>query len=460
MAAPRLKNSLLKTLTHVKVPDYPRDLLRAGIVHIGLGAFHRAHQAVYNEAVLTQGDLRWGIIGASLRSSATRNALAPQDFLYSLCVRDQDRLELQVLGGLIDVLTDTDRLVSAIANPSIQIVTLTITEKGYAEDLAPGAIALALKRRMQSRAPLTILSCDNLIGNGDVLREAVSLRCAAPGLASWVRDQVAFPNTMVDRIVPRTRAQDRALLESSAGYADAAPVVCEPFSAWVIQDDFRTPRPEWELAGARFVKDVSPYEQAKLRLLNAGHSILAYLGLLKGYEFISEAVADVALRNFVLQTLALEIKPHIEAPAGMDVDAYISTLLHRFANRGVPYRTSQVAGDGSHKLRQRIYPTLRDIWDSGGVAPRLEFALCAWLGTLSGRAEDGTVISYEDPGADAVRELVRKNPESRALVRAIATETGPWSGFPQSALSRLEKGFEGLIRFGLDARIASLSEGA
>ena len=461
MAAPRLNTSLLARLKGVKVPTYSRELREPGIVHIGLGAFHRAHQAVYSEEVLKQGDMRWGTIGASLRSSSTRDALAPQDFLYSLCIRDQDQHKLQVLGGLIDILMDANALISAIANPSVQVVTLTITEKGYsgndAHAGAPAILASALARRMESRSPLTILSCDNLIGNGDVLREVVRNRFSDPGLASWMEDQVAFPNSMVDRIVPRTTATDRALLESSAGYADASPVVCEPFSSWVIEDDFRAPRPEWELGGARFVKDVGPYEQAKLRLLNASHSLLAYLGLLKGYEFIHEAVADADLRTYLLQTLELEIKPFIEIPDGTDVDAYIASILRRFANSAVPYRTNQVASDGSHKLRQRIYQTLKAVWATGAASPRLELGLCAWLRTLAGRAENGTVISYDDPGAEPIRELIRKHPEGGALVRAISVETDLWSDFPQDALLRLEQAFNQLEQTGLGASLASLS---
>ena len=511
MASPRLKNSLLSDLKDdlkdTQFPEYSRDQLRAGIVHLGVGAFHRAHQATYTEQVLGQGDMRWGTIGASLQSTSTRDALAPQDYLYSLCMRDQDRTDLQVLGGLVDILTDQAKIISAIADPDVHIVTLTITEKGYEKGaVAPSVLAAALARRMESRAPLTVLSCDNLTGNGDVLGEAVRAHCTDRGLISWVDDHVGFPNTMVDRIVPRTTARDRSVLESLAGFTDASPVVCEPFCQWVIEDEFRTPRPEWELAGATFVKDVSPYEQAKLRLLNASHSLLAYLGLLKGYEFIHEAIADTGLRSFLLQTLQLEVRPQVLIPAHMDADAYIESILRRFANRAVPYRTTQVASDGSHKMRQRIYPTLNAIWSTGAAAPRLELTLCAWLRTLAERTKDGTpnpegtanpnpegtanpnaanlgtansnpegtanskpkgtansrsnsgtANSYDDLGAAQVRELVRNLPNGRSLIRAIATETDHWRGFPPSALGRLERVFDQLTHKGLDACLESLA---
>ena len=242
---PRLNSSLLTQLDHVKVPGYPRERLQTGLVHVGLGAFHRAHQATYTEQVLNRGDLRWGTVGASLRTTNARDALAPQDCLYTVCARDQDGYELQVHGGLVDILTDADALIAAIADPQVRVVTLTITEKGYQEadraGSAAGILASALAQRMASRAPLSILSCDNLTGNGRVLGESVLAVCEAPGLASWVRDQVAFPSSMVDRITPRTTAADRKWLSAVAGYTDASPVVCETYSQWVIEDDFRPP---------------------------------------------------------------------------------------------------------------------------------------------------------------------------------------------------------------------------
>ena len=456
----RLNPSLLADLKNLSVPKYARDALQPGLVHIGVGAFHRAHQAVYTEQVLNQGDLRWGTIGASLRTTHTRDALAPQRYLYTVCARDGDRFELQVPGGLINIVTDAGALISAIADPRVQVVTLTITEKGYADtdsaSSALGVLALALGRRMKTRAPLTIISCDNLSGNGDLLSEQVRALCRAPGLTSWVDEQVSFPNSMVDRIVPRTTAADIEQLQSVAGYADAAPVLCETFSQWVIQNDFRGHRPAWEMGGAMLVDDVVPYEQAKLRLLNASHSLLAYLGLLKGHAHVHEAVADPDLRAFVLQTLRDEIRPGIEAPAGMDLDAYTASILRRFANDAVPYRTAQVASDGSHKLAQRIHPSLKAVWATGAAAPGLELGLCAWLQTLRGSAEDGSPIAYDDPGAAPVRKLLRKHSEPAAAIRAIAQETALWSDFPPQALLRMEQAFVRLARGGVAASLAPL----
>ena len=457
---PRLNASLLTQLDNVRIPTYSRAGLQTGMVHIGLGAFHRAHQAMYTEQVLNGGDLRWGTVGASLRSTSARDALAGQDFLYTVCARDQDGYELQIPGGLVNILTDAHALIEAIADPQVQVVTLTITEKGY-EDAdragsAAGILASALAQRMERRAPLSILSCDNLSGNGRILGESVLALCAAPGLASWVRDQVAFPNSMVDRITPHTTAADRAWLNSVTGYADAAPVLCETFSQWVIEDDFRADRPEWEAAGALLVKDVAPYERAKLRLLNASHSLLAYLGLLKGHKTIHEAVGDAELRTFVLQTLDGEVLPHLTPPTGMDVSAYIASVLHRFGNHALPYQTSQVASDGSHKLPQRLFPTLRAAWAAGEPAPRLELALCAWLQTLKGKAEDGTPIAYDDPGAQPVRELLRKHNDPEALIQAVARETILWPAFPEDALLRMARTFAQLVNTGISAAITPL----
>ena len=457
---PRLNASLLAHLDNVKVPAYSRDRLQTGMVHIGLGAFHRAHQAMYTERVLNGGDLRWGIVGASLRSTHVRDALAPQDYLYTVCARGQAGFELQVPGGLVNILTDADSTIAAIADPKVRVVTLTITEKGYQDtDRAGSAVstlANALARRMESRAPLSILSCDNLTGNGRILAERVLALCEAPGLTSWVRDHVAFPRSMVDRITPRATAADRDWLKGVTGYRDASPVLCESFSQWVIEDDFRADRPEWEVGGAQLVKDVAPYERAKLRLLNLSHSLLAYLGLLNGYETIHEAVGDAMLRAFVLQTLEFEVKPHLKAPPGLDVDAYIATTLRRFGNDAVPYRTAQVASDGSHKLPQRLFPTLKAAWAAGEGTPRLELALCAWLQTLKGKAEDGTSIAYSDPGAEPVRELLRAHADPEALIQAVARETTLWPEFPRDALLRMGKTLAGLTNAGISAALTPL----
>ena len=427
---------LSEALLHNKL-SYARGDLDRGLVHIGVGGFHRAHQAFYTEQVLNSGDLRWGTVGASLNSTRARDSLAPQDFLYTLSTRDSDKEELNVHGGLLDIVSDEAALIDVLSNPSVQVVTLTITEKGYMEGEGVAAVlAKALAARKALDAPLTLLSCDNLTGNGQVLRRCVTATCDDE-LQAWMNDRVAFPNTMVDRITPQTTDADLARIAELAGYHDAAPVVCEPFCQWVIEDDFRGDRPEWEIGGAMFVSDAAPYEQAKLRMLNASHSLFAYLGLLKGYEYVHEAAADTQLSTFVLDALALEIVPNIEIPVGMDAEDYVRSIMQRFLNSAVPYRTAQVASDGSAKMPQRIYPTAQSMWSKGQAAPRLELAICAWLKSLIDH-------DYSDPGAADIRSAGKEH-----LVAEVHQKTDHWHAFPKDVIPRLDKTLNGLLENGL-----------
>ena len=426
-----LDSSVLATLTGVEKPNYDRSQLQTGMVHVGVGGFHRAHQAVYTEQTLNSGDLRWGTVGASLQSTRTRDALAPQDFLYTVAARDSDQESLVIHGGLTGMVTDSDALLAAISNPEVKVVTLTITEKGYGEGGVAAILAAAIKTRMQYGAPLTCVSCDNLMGNGQVLRESVQSASDA-NVQNWMRDNVSFPSTMVDRITPQTTATDIERIAALGGYQDNAPVVCEPFSQWVIEDEFRTERPPWEMAGALLVSDVAPYEQAKLRMLNASHSMFAYLGLLKGYEYVHEAASDKRLNQFVLDALDQEIIPNIEVPAGMDANEYVQSIMQRFQNSAVPYRTAQVASDGSAKLPQRIYPTAQTIWARGEAAPRLELAISAWFATLRDSRFD-----YPDPARQDTR----------------SPREAYWQSFPAEVQERLVGIYDELGAGGLDARL-------
>ncbi len=490
----RLSQATLERVDGVRTPKFDRASLQSGTLHIGLGAFHRAHQALYTESALTDGDLRWGTIGASLRSARTRDALARQDYLYTVCERQTNTAELQVIGGFTDVLCATDpadygRLVAAIADPAIHVVTLTITEKGYCQtpggtlddthpdvrhDLerpkrlrsAPGIIAAGLIARRQRGVPLTILSCDNLTANGPVTRSVVTAMVEAsnPAAAAWVEDHVTFPSTMVDRIVPRTMPEDIDRVHEEFGYKDAALVVCEPFRQWVIEDQFPGPRPAWEAAGAELVSDVAPYERAKLRIVNATHSMLAYLGLLLGYDFIFEAVVDPGISTFVRGVLRDEVLPSIDTPAGLDAAGYVEATLGRFANAAVPYRTAQVATDGSHKLPQRIYPTLHARWGQHLPTPGLELVICAWLQCLAGRAEDGSAFTIEDSGAGTLRDLVAAYDDPASLIGAIGRETAHWNSLKgqghEELLGRLSTGLATLRGRGIRPCMADLAQTA
>ena len=425
----RLSEISLKNFDLAQKPAYARSNITPGILHIGIGGFHRAHQAVYTEEILAGGDHRWGIIGASLRSTTMRSRLAPQDFLYTLCIRHADQNEYRVIGGIKDVLTISEhqqQLIELIASPQIKIITLTITEKGYCltssgeldeqhpdiqKDLinpyfpvsAPGLLARGLLYRMEKGAgPLSIISCDNLSHNGHSTRQAVT---GIAGLfsaqhACWISDHVSFPDSMVDRIVPATSDADMQRFVQETGIEDSGLVICEPFSQWVIENNFASERPEWESAGVQFVDDVAAYEKIKLRLLNATHSALAYIGMLAGYEFIHEAMADPILSRFASHLMDKEISPFIQSPKGFDLAGYTRSILERFANPSIQYRTAQVANDGSLKLQQRIYPTITEHSKMNTHSPGLVLIVAAWLHCLN-TPEYASLVS--DPGGEIIR---------------------------------------------------------
>ncbi|MCR9278196.1 MAG: mannitol dehydrogenase family protein [Pseudomonadaceae bacterium] len=447
----RLSN---ETLAHtaVRKPAYERADVTCGIVHLGIGAFHRAHQAVYTDDLLATGDTRWGITGASLRSTSVRDTLAPQDFLYTVSSRDGKAAPSnRVIGSVLDVLAlsevgQLERLCELISRPSTHVITLTITEKGYCSDQrgeldtdhpdiqrdlasplqpvsTPGVLALALRQRFETGSrPLTILSCDNLSGNGRTTAKVVRtmLSATSPEVISWLDDNVAFPSSMVDRIVPAITDSAIAEFENENGYLDNGLLTPEPFSQWVIEDRFAGDRPDWASAGAQLVRDVHPFEQAKLRLLNATHSALAYLGLLAGYETVHEAIKDPAIARYVQRLLDEEITPVVDCPTGMNVDDYKASVLQRFSNSAVPYRTAQVASDGSQKLPQRIHPSLFARLERGLSSPLLSGVVAAWLRCL--QAPPGGV-PINDPSAAAVASVAQAHTEPLELIQAIVKET-------------------------------------
>lgn len=429
-------------------PAYDRAAVTTGIVHLGIGAFHRAHQAVYTDAVLAVGDNRWGILGASLRSPDTRNALAPQDGLYTLAVRDADGERLGVVGSVTRLLVapeDPETLIAAMAAPATRIVSLTVTEKGYCHqpatgeldedhpdvrhDLAqPGAPRSALgfivealnRRRSASMAPFTALCCDNLPHNGQTLR-GVLTRFATlrdPDLGRYVAGELRCPSTMVDRIVPATTDDDRARVAAALRLADAWPIVTEPFSQWVIVDDFACGRPAWDRAGAQFVSDVAPFELAKLRLLNGSHSTLAYLGYLAGHDTVADAMAAPGFTALARGLMLEEAAPTLPPVPGLDIEAYAESLLARFRNPALRHRTWQIAMDGSQKLPQRLLGTVRDRLAAGQPFGRAALGVAGWMRYVMGRDERGEAIDVRDPLADDLRRRTAGDPTPEALVDA------------------------------------------
>lgn len=416
---------------------YDRTRLAAGIVHLGLGAFARAHLCDFTEDVLEQDFGPWGIVGISLRRPDQRDRLAPQDGLYVALCREPAGATARVIGCLTELQVAPENpqaMLARVSAPGTRIVSLTITEKGYCLDPASGRLqdqhpdirydleqpdaprsalgvlveALA-RRRAADLPPFTVLCCDNLPQNGELVarlvRDFASLR--DDKLAKWIERHGAFPSTMVDRIVPATTESDIALATEMAGLYDAAPVTHEPFRQWVIEDRFvGARRPAWERVGAQLVADVAPFETMKLRLLNGSHSALAYLGYLGGHETIGECVADPAYRRYVQALWYDEIIPVTPAPPGADLAAYAAALLSRYGNPAIRHRTWQIAMDGSQKLPQRLLATIRARLARGLSIPRLALAIAAWMVYVGGIDEKGKAIDVRDPLAETFRRAL------------------------------------------------------
>lgn len=364
------------------LPRLDRELAQAGppaparILHIGPGSFFRAHQAWYT----AQASSEWGIAAVAGRSNTAVETLGPQEGCYTLLTRGPDRDQAEALGSISEVIGHGDpRETDLLADPLITVVTLTVTEAGY----QPGAPVLARllqgldRRRQRAAGPLTIVACDNLAGNGGALRAAI-LGGARPPLRSWLEGSCAFPSTVVDRITPATTSKDRAVVRDLLGWDDHAVAVTEPESEWIIEDHFLAPRPPWELAGARFVEDVAPFEQRKLRILNAGHSLLAYRGLAAGHSFVHQAEADPELRAAVLALWA-EARRWMMPQALDGIDEYCGTVETRWTNPRLPHALEQIAQDGSLKLRQRVVPTIRAARDQGAEPVASAGLLGAWV---------------------------------------------------------------------------------
>ncbi|HEX8445994.1 MAG TPA: mannitol dehydrogenase family protein [Sphingomonas sp.] len=415
-------------------PGYVRAGQRSGIVHLGIGAFHRAHQAVYTDAALAAGDRDWLITGVSLRSAQVRDALVPQDGLYTLAERANGTTRRRLIGSIATVLVapeTPDAAIAALADPATHIVTLTVTEKGYhrlpatggladadpaiAAELRGGAptttlglIAAGLaRRRADGAGGLTLLSCDNLSRNGRLLRGLMAeyLDARDPGLRAWAEDKVTYPDTMVDRIVPAVAPADLEGVAVALGLRDAAAITTEPFHQWVIEDRFAGPRPRWELGGAQFVQDVQPFETAKLRLLNGSHSLLAYAGLALGLEHVADAVAHSALGPLVQRMMRTESGPSIMPAPGLDIPAYCTALLDRFRNVDLRHRLEQIAADGSQKIAQRWLTTIIERADAGLDSPIHMLGVAAWIVHMRGHHGDGRPHAVSDPLADRCRLL-------------------------------------------------------
>ncbi|WGL15773.1 mannitol dehydrogenase family protein [Microbulbifer bruguierae] len=473
------------------MPGYNPSELGCGIVHIGIGNFHRAHQAVYVDEILRQSGGDWRITAVSLRNPDMRDRMQSQNCLYTLCERTADRENLRVVGAVAKVLVAPENptaVIDALAAKSTSVVTVTVTEKGYC--LKPGGRELDLShpeivhdvlhpaapktlvgfllaacrlRRDRGLPGFNLLSCDNLSDNGALLRDCLlsAARLQDSSLVSWIAQEVGFCSTMVDCMVPATSDDIAENIQSHAGYRDTACLLSENFRQWVIEDNFVAPTPDWRSAGASVVADVAPYERMKLRLLNGSHSALAFLGALRGYTYIYEAATDRQIRWFVMALMRREMLSTLEALPDIDLEQYCTTLLDRFSNPSVPYTCQQVASDSSQKLPQRILEPIAERSRRGEQSPLLTGVVAAWLGYLFLGTFSAQRFELRDPAAQPLVEMLQRQKHQKNFptldqMRALLTHAGivpatllrgePFLGMVQDRLARLiEGGVERLI---------------
>ena len=411
-------------------PTYDRSRVTPGIVHFGVGGFHRAHQAMYVDSLMNQGTaLDWGIIGVGTmpQDFRMRDALVPQDGLYTLVLKHPDgTLEPRVIGSVVGyhlASDDPEKVLGALTAPSTRIVSLTITEGGYLfhpstgeldssapslqPDLVEGAvpstpfgyIVEALRRRREAgTAAFTVMSCDNIPGNGDVARRMISTfaRLKDDGLGAWIGAEVAFPNCMVDRITPVTTSDDIDSLRERFGVEDRWPVVCEPFTQWVLEDHFTVGRPPFEEVGVQLVPDVEPYELMKLRLLNASHQALCYLGYLAGYRYAHEVCQDPLFVDFLLAYMDREATPTLPEVPGVDLTAYKHQLVERFANPEVRDTLARLCAESSDRIPKWLVPVIRTNLEHDGEVELSALVVAAWARYAEGLDEQGQPIEVVD----------------------------------------------------------------
>jgi fructuronate reductase len=438
-AAPRLGIATLDRLPPAIAPRHDPRLARAGIIHLGVGNFHRAHQAVYADAALAAGEAGWAVCGINLRSREIVDRLSAQDGLYTLLVRGEGpQTRARIVGALRETIAfpvQPQRAIERFADPAIRIVTMTITEKGYV-DGSGGAIALLLdglaRRTANGAGPLTLLSCDNLSLNGNALRRTLTQAASQrrdPALQRFIDERISFPNTMVDRIVPATVRADIDEARLLTGLVDECALATEPFTQWVIEDEFAAGRPDWARDGVQFVRDVAPWEAMKLRLLNAAHSALAYLGVPAGLDTVDQAIADPVLRAFVQRMWREDLIPTLPDAVRNEAPAYCEALLARFANPALGHRLQQIAIDGSQKIPMRWLPAARSRLAAGEVPDSLAAALAAWVRFLRGIGERGERWAISDPHAQQLSALAAAaagvaGAERDAAVKGFKASTG------------------------------------
>lgn len=426
-----MENTIVTAATTVPRPNWTTDRLTTRIVHLGCGAFHRAHQALYTHHLLEKTDSDWGYCEVNLMSAQDATlieSLKKQSMLYTVAEKGQDSTELKIIGSMKEamhpLIDGVNAIVEKMASPSVSIISLTVTEKGYCTDPATGRldptnslilqdladpstprsaigyITASLNLRFERQLPpVTILSCDNVRENGHIAREAVLAlaRLQNPALAYWIEENVTFPCTMVDRIVPAATTETLTEIGQLLGVKDPCSIACEPFRQWVIEDNFVNGRPDWDLVGAQFVADVVPFEMMKLRMLNGSHSFLAYLGYLGGYAHISDTMTNADYRKAARALMLDEQVPTLTMPEETDLVAYADMLIDRFTNPSLKHQTWQIAMDGSQKLPQRLLDSVAWHIEHGTDYRYLALGVAGWMRYVSGSDEQGQPIDIRDP---------------------------------------------------------------
>ncbi len=483
--------TLLRDSTLCHIPDsiarprYDRSHTFPGLVHIGVGGFNRSHLAVYLDDLLARVELqRWGELGVGLlpADKTIHSALVEQDFLYGLLLVDSDQESYRIIGSLVGHLyapESPELVLEKLSSPDCAIISLTVTEGGYfIEDASSrfldddkdirhdleqprspktwlGYVAEAANRRMQlGRAPFTLLSCDNLQGNGATARKALlSFAEARSGaLRKWIEANTSFPNSMVDRITPRTTDENRATIADKYGVLDQTPVVSEPFRQWVLEDTFAAGRPAWELAGVQMTTDVAPYEMTKMRLLNGGHSALGYLADLLGYRYIADAVADPLLHQLLIQFMA-EVSPTLKRLPGIDLEDYTATIVKRFSNVAIRDQVARICSDGCAKIAKFIVPSLEGLLAGGRPARVLPLIIAGWLHYLRGSDEEGRVLTISDSSLACMRPFMDSGCSDARLALSVRALFGELAFTYPQLVSTVQMNLDELRSHGVRAAI-------
>lgn len=447
--------SLLKD--RIPLPTYNRSKIKTGILHIGVGGFHRSHQAYYTDMLMNKTDItEWGICGVGLRTEDKRikDVLEEQDYLYTLIIRHPDgKVETRIIGSIVDFLLRNDDpmpIINKMADEDIKIVSLTITEGGYNLNPATGEfefnnpdvkhdlenpddpklvfgyLTAALKKRREAGIPpFTIQSCDNIQHNGDMTRKMLLAFAKKQDveLAKWIENEVSFPNAMVDRITPVTTSKDIDYLNNEFGLVDKWPVTCEPYTQWVIEDKFSNGRPEWEKVGVQFVQDVTPYEKMKIRLLNAGHSVLGLLGSIHGHETIDGTVSDPLFSKYLRNFMDTEATPILDYVEGISLDDYKDSLIERFGNPNIKDNLARICLESSAKLPKFLISTINENLSNGGSIKYSTLVIAAWcLYSDKGVNQHGVELDIVDEMKDLLHkaaEGTKDNPLSFLKLESI-----------------------------------------